>query len=62
MTKVLIRKRQRDSLDRRGGSNVTMEAKTGVTWLQVKEHFTGDRSWKKQSDFPIEPLEGLRTC
>lgn len=30
--------------------------------LQVKEHFTGDRSWKKQSDFPTEPLEGLRTC
>ena len=47
MIRVLIRKRQRDSMDRRGGSNVTMEAETGVMWLQVKEHFTGVRSWKK---------------
>lgn len=47
MTSVLIRKRQRDSMDRRGGSDVIMEAETGVTWLQVKEHFTEVRAGKK---------------
>ena len=34
-------------MDRRVGSDVIREAETGVTWLQVKEHFTGVRSWKK---------------
>ena len=36
ITSVLIGEVQRETEDRRGGGNVTLEAETGVTWSQLQ--------------------------